>query len=153
MPAKLIDGKSLAAMVRAEQKDAIESLAARGVRPGPPAVLVGDDPASRVYVRNKARACNETGVRSEVHEFPEQVSESALLECVARLNADPRVHGILVQLPLTRPLRALSGKLWPLLLSKKNAPAPFCHTKPAYLAGVTRQADILVAAVGSAKLI
>src|SRR3989304_3474106 len=106
MPATLIDGKSLAASLRAAQKSAIESLAARGVRPGLAAILAGDDPASRVYVRNKARACKETGVRSEVHEFPEQVSESALLECVAQLNADPRVHGILVQLPLPRQLDA-----------------------------------------------
>ncbi|OFZ83879.1 MAG: bifunctional methylenetetrahydrofolate dehydrogenase/methenyltetrahydrofolate cyclohydrolase [Betaproteobacteria bacterium RBG_16_66_20] len=215
MPAKLIDGKSLAAMVRAEQKDAIESLAARGVRPGLAAVLVGDDPASRVYVRNKARACNETGVRSEVHEFPEQVSESALLECVARLNADPRVHGILVQLPLPRQLDAarvlaavspekdvdgfhaanlgallqgrpgfvpgtpagvmrllehagvplagrqavivgrstIVGKPLALLLLQKDATVTICHSKTADLAAVTRQADILVAAVGSAKLI
>ena len=104
MTATLIDGKSLAAELRAAQKSAIESLAARGVRPGLAAILVGNDPASRVYVRNKARACEETGVRSEVHEFPEQVSEAALLERVAQLNADPMVHGILVQLPLPRHL-------------------------------------------------
>jgi len=106
MSATLIDGKSLAATVRAEQKSTIESLAARGVRPGLAAILAGNDPASRVYVRNKARACGDSGVRSEVHEFPEQVSEPALLECVARLNADPRVHGIVVQLPLPRQLDA-----------------------------------------------
>ena len=104
MTATLIDGKSLAAELRAAQKSAIESLAARGVRPGLAAILVGNDPASRVYVRNKARACEETGVRSEVHEFPEQESEAALLERVAQLNADPMVHGILVQLPLPRHL-------------------------------------------------
>ena len=80
MPATLIDGKSLAAAVRASQKSAIESLAARGVRPGLAAILAGSDPASRVYVRNKARACEETGVRSEVHEFPDDVSEAALLD-------------------------------------------------------------------------
>ena len=215
MPATLIDGKSLAASVRAEQRSAVTSLAARGVRPGLAAVLVGDDPASRVYVRNKARACNETGVRSEVHEFPEQVSESALLECVARLNADPRVHGILVQLPLPRQLDAarvlaavspekdvdgfhaanlgallqgrpgfvpgtpagvmrllehagvplagrqavivgrstIVGKPLALLLLQKDATVTICHSKTADLAAVTRQADILVAAVGSAKLI
>src|SRR5471032_2255371 len=100
MAATIIDGKSLAAAVRAAQKSAVDSLAARGVRPGLAAILAGDDPASRVYVRNKARACEETGVRSEVHEFPQSVSETALLERVAQLNADPRVHGILVQLPL-----------------------------------------------------
>jgi methylenetetrahydrofolate dehydrogenase (NADP+)/methenyltetrahydrofolate cyclohydrolase len=215
MLATLIDGKSLAASVRGEQKDAIESLAARGLRPGLAAVLVGDDPASRVYVRNKARACAETGVRSEVHEFPEQVSESALLDCIAQLNADPQVHGILVQLPLPRQLdtaRVLAavspakdvdgfhalnlgallqgrpgfvpgtaagvmrllqhagvplagrqavivgrstivGKPLAILLLQKDATVTICHSKTADLAAVTRQADILVAAVGRAKLI
>ena len=66
MAATLIDGKSLAAAVRAAQKSAVDLLAARGVRPGLAAILAGDDPASHVYVRNKARACEETGVRSEV---------------------------------------------------------------------------------------
>src|SRR3990170_5020998 len=215
MPAKLIDGKSLAAMVRAEQKNAIASLAARGVRPGLAAILAGNDPASRVYVRNKARACGDSGVRSEVHEFPEQVSEPALLECVARLNADPRVHGIVVQLPLPRQLDAarvlaavspakdvdgfhalnlgallqgrpgfvpgtpagvmrllehagvplarrravivgrstIVGKPLALLLLQKDATVTICHSKTADLAAMTAQADILVAAVGRAKLI
>jgi methylenetetrahydrofolate dehydrogenase (NADP+)/methenyltetrahydrofolate cyclohydrolase len=215
MPAKLIDGKSLAASVRASQKSAIESLAARGVRPGLAAILVGNDPASRVYVRNKARACEETGVRSEVHEFPEQVSESALLERVAQLNADPRVHGILVQLPLPRQLdssRVLAavsprkdvdgfhavnlgallqgrpgfipgtpagvmrllehagvplagrhavivgrstivGKPLALLLLQKDATVTICHSKTRDLAAATKQADILIAAVGRAKLV
>ena len=106
MPAIIIDGKALAAATRAAQKNAIESLAARGTRPGLAAVLVGEDPASRVYVRNKARACEETGVRSETHEFPQDVSERELLACIARLNADRGVHGILVQLPLPRRLDA-----------------------------------------------
>jgi methylenetetrahydrofolate dehydrogenase (NADP+)/methenyltetrahydrofolate cyclohydrolase len=104
MAAKIIDGKSLAAQVRHSLKAAIASLAARGVRPGLAAILAGDDPASRVYVRNKARACEDTGARSEIHELPENVSESALLERIARLNADQAVHGILVQLPLPRHL-------------------------------------------------
>ncbi|MSQ88921.1 MAG: bifunctional methylenetetrahydrofolate dehydrogenase/methenyltetrahydrofolate cyclohydrolase FolD [Betaproteobacteria bacterium] len=100
MTATLIDGKLFAAELRAAQKSALSALAARGVQPGLAAILAGDDPASRVYLRNKARACEETGVRSEVHEFPASVSASALLERLAQLNADPRVHGILVQLPL-----------------------------------------------------
>ena len=100
MLAKIIDGKSLAAALRAAQKNAVESLARRGVRPGLAAILVGNDPASRIFVRNKARACEETGVHSEIHEFPDDVAETALLERVAQLNADRRVHGILVQLPL-----------------------------------------------------
>jgi methylenetetrahydrofolate dehydrogenase (NADP+)/methenyltetrahydrofolate cyclohydrolase len=106
MPATLIDGKAVAATVRAEAKARVDALAARGVRPGLAAILAGADPASRVYVRNKVRACEETGLHSEVHEFPEQVSENSLLDCIARLNADPKVHGILVQLPLPAGLDA-----------------------------------------------
>jgi len=104
MPAILIDGKSLAAATRAARKGRVDALAARGLRPGLAAILAGDDPASRIYVRNKARACEETGLRSEIHEFPERVSESALLERIAALNSDRAVHGILVQLPLPRQL-------------------------------------------------
>jgi methylenetetrahydrofolate dehydrogenase (NADP+)/methenyltetrahydrofolate cyclohydrolase len=106
MAAKIIDGKSLAAALSAAQKSAVDSLAGRAVRPGLAAILAGDDPASRVYVRNKARACEQTGVRSEIHELPEGVSESELLERIARLNADRAVHGVLVQLPLPRHLDA-----------------------------------------------
>ena len=100
MAARIIDGKALAAEVRASLRPAVASLAARGVRPGLAALLAGDDPASRVYVRNKVQACEDTGVRSELHEFSAGVLERTLLECVASLNRDPRVHGILVQLPL-----------------------------------------------------
>ena len=100
MTARLVDGKALAAEVRAALRPAVGALAARGARPGLAAIVAGDDPASRVYVRNKVRACEEVGVRSELHEFPADVAERALLECVAGLNRDPAVHGILVQLPL-----------------------------------------------------
>ncbi len=118
MPATVIDGKSLAASLRAALKRTVEALAARGVRPGLAAILAGDDPASRVYVRNKARACAEAGVRSEVHEFAQDVSENALLERIARLNADRAVHGILVQLPLPRQLDA--GRLLAALAPAKD---------------------------------
>src|SRR5258706_1757092 len=215
IPAITTDGKSLAATLRAAQKKAVESLVARGVRPGVAAVLAGSDPASRVYVRNKARACEETGVRSEVHEFPETVSESALLDCIQRLNADRAVHGILVQLPLPRQLDAdrvlaavspakdvdgfhavnlgallrgrpgfvpgtpagvmrllehagvalagknativgrstIVGKPLALLLLQKDATVTICHSKTRDLAAVTKQADILIAAAGRAKLV
>jgi methylenetetrahydrofolate dehydrogenase (NADP+) / methenyltetrahydrofolate cyclohydrolase len=106
MPATLIDGKSLAAELRNSLKAAVASLAARGARPGLAAILAGDDPASRVYVRNKVRACDDAGVHSEVYEFPGDVAEAALLECIARLNADRAVHGILVQLPLPKQIDA-----------------------------------------------
>jgi methylenetetrahydrofolate dehydrogenase (NADP+)/methenyltetrahydrofolate cyclohydrolase len=104
--AKIIDGKSLAASTRAALKERIERLAARGVRPGLAAVLVGDDPASRIYVRNKTHACEETGIRSEAHHLPADISDQALLKKIAGLNGDPAVHGILVQLPLPRQINA-----------------------------------------------
>jgi methylenetetrahydrofolate dehydrogenase (NADP+) / methenyltetrahydrofolate cyclohydrolase len=100
MTAKIIDGKSLAAAVRASVRPAVEQLAARGWRPGLAVILVGDDPASRVYVRNKVRACEETGLRWELHEYPASVDETTLLARLGELDRDPRVHGILVQLPL-----------------------------------------------------
>lgn len=106
MPAKLIDGRAVAAALRASLAPRVAALAARGVRPGLAAVLVGEDPASRIYVRNKFRACAETGLHSEVHEFPADVSETALVDRIARLNADSRVHGIIVQLPLPPALDA-----------------------------------------------
>jgi methylenetetrahydrofolate dehydrogenase (NADP+)/methenyltetrahydrofolate cyclohydrolase len=215
MTAMLIDGKTFAATVRAALGSRVQALTARGRKPGLAAILAGADPASRVYVRNKVRACSETGVHSEVHEFPEPVSESALLERIAALNADPRIHGILVQLPLPgyvddeRVLAAVSpakdvdgfhasnlgallqgrpgfvpgtpagvmrlldhyhvplagrhavvvgrstivGKPMALLLLQKDATVTICHSKSADLAAMTRSADILVVAVGRAKLI
>ncbi|MCC6213206.1 MAG: bifunctional methylenetetrahydrofolate dehydrogenase/methenyltetrahydrofolate cyclohydrolase FolD [Burkholderiales bacterium] len=106
MAAKILDGKSLAAEVRGSLKSAVASLADRGARPGLAAILVGEDPASRIYVRNKARACEEAGVRSEIHELPQGAPERSLLERIAALNADRAVHGILVQLPLPRQIDA-----------------------------------------------
>ncbi len=100
MAAKIIDGKALAAAVRASLRPVVQALAARGARPGLAAILAGSDAASRIYLRNKVLACEETGVRSELHELPADVPERTLLERVATLNRDPRVHGILVQLPL-----------------------------------------------------
>ena len=100
MAARLIDGKALAAELRAALKPAVAALAARGARPGLAAVLAGDDPASQVYVRMKTQACEEVGVRSELHRFGADVTEARLLERIAALNRDPAVHGILVQLPL-----------------------------------------------------
>lgn len=108
MAARIIDGKALAAELRAELRPAVAALAARGAQPGLAAILAGDDPASHAYVRNKVRACEETGVRSELHPFPADVSQPALLDCVAALNRDPRVHGILVQLPLPPQIDATS---------------------------------------------
>jgi len=107
MAAQILDGKSLAAQLRGGAKDKVARLAQRGIRPGLAVILAGEDPASRVYVRNKVRACEETGVRSALFEYPSSASESELLDRVAALNADPAVHGILVQLPLPRAVDAL----------------------------------------------
>jgi len=96
----ILDGKALAAKIRGEVKEEVSRLAQRGVQPGFAVILAGDDPASRVYVRNKVRACKETAVRSFFLEYPASVSESELVDRVGSLNADPAVHGILVQLPL-----------------------------------------------------
>jgi methylenetetrahydrofolate dehydrogenase (NADP+)/methenyltetrahydrofolate cyclohydrolase len=94
-----IDGAAVAAKVMEETKARIEALAKRGVRPGLAVVLVGDDPASRAYVRSKDRKAAELGLHSVKHELPADTSQATLLALVAELNADPSVHGILVQSP------------------------------------------------------
>jgi methylenetetrahydrofolate dehydrogenase (NADP+) / methenyltetrahydrofolate cyclohydrolase len=98
--AKILDGKALAARVRAGLAIEAARLTARGVTPGLAVVLVGEDAASQVYVRNKTKACHEAGFRTFDHKLPATTSERDLLTLVARLNADPDVDGILVQLPL-----------------------------------------------------
>jgi methylenetetrahydrofolate dehydrogenase (NADP+)/methenyltetrahydrofolate cyclohydrolase len=215
MPAALIDGKSLAAQVRASLREKVAALAARRTRPGLAAILVGDDPASQVYVRNKTRACEETGIRSEQHHLPADAPEKALQKRIRALNVDPAVHGILVQLPLPKQIDAervlaavspakdvdgfhaqnlgalvqgrpgfvpgtpagilrlleharvplagsravivgrstIVGKPLALLLLQKDATVTICHSKTKDLAATTRQADILVAAVGRARLV
>jgi len=215
MAARILDGKALAAAVRASVKETVARLAPRGVRPGLAVILAGDNPASAVYVRNKARACEETGVRSEVHRYGADVTERALLDRIAALNADPGVHGILVQLPLPgrinarRVLEAVApakdidgfhfenlgalvagqpklvpctpagvmrliehagvalagrhatvigrssivGKPLALLLLQKDATVTICHSKTMELQKLTREADVLVAAVGRPKLV
>ena len=215
MTARIIDGKQHAAALRAELKTEVALLLASGMRPGLAVVVVGEDPASRVYVRNKVRACEETGVHSELHAFAGDASQAALLDKLRALNADPRIHGILVQLPLPAHLdeaRVLAevdpakdvdgfhvrsagallqgaegfvpctpagvihlleteaitiagrhavvvgrsnivGKPVALLLLQRNATVTICHSKTPQLETHTRNADILVAAVGRALLI
>jgi methylenetetrahydrofolate dehydrogenase (NADP+)/methenyltetrahydrofolate cyclohydrolase len=105
--ARIIDGKTIAASVRAEVADRVADLKeCHGVQPGLAVVLVGEDPASQVYVRNKARQTSECGMASLEHKLPVSTSEADLLALVARLNADPAVDGILVQLPLPRHIDA-----------------------------------------------
>jgi len=102
MPAQLIDGAALSAQMRGALRKRVAALAAHGRQPGLAVILVGDNPASRVYVRNKIKACAEAGIHSELFELSESVPEAQVLERIRALNADPRIHGILVQLPLPK---------------------------------------------------
>jgi methylenetetrahydrofolate dehydrogenase (NADP+) / methenyltetrahydrofolate cyclohydrolase len=102
MTAKIIDGNAIAKEIRAQWKERAERLKAKGVVPGLAVIIIGDDPASRVYVRNKVRACAEAGLYSEKIELPANVSEAVLLKKIEELNANPAIHGILVQLPLPK---------------------------------------------------
>jgi methylenetetrahydrofolate dehydrogenase (NADP+)/methenyltetrahydrofolate cyclohydrolase len=215
MAARILDGKSLAAQVRAKVKEEVARLAQRGIRPGLAVILAGDDPASKVYVRNKTRACEETGVRSVQVEYPSSVTQDELLERIRALNRDPAVHGILVQLPLPSQVDSLKvletvspekdvdgfhaaslgalvsgkprfvpctpagvmrliehagvplagrravvigrstivGKPVSLLLLQKDATVTMCHSKSRDLELLTKDADVLVAAAGRAKLV
>ncbi|MCS3903420.1 methylenetetrahydrofolate dehydrogenase (NADP+)/methenyltetrahydrofolate cyclohydrolase [Methylohalomonas lacus] len=100
MTAQIIDGKAIAEQVRGEWKKRADALKAQGVLPGLAVIIVGDNPASKVYVRNKVRACHDVGLHSEVHELPADITEAMLLKQIQDLNANPDIHGILVQLPL-----------------------------------------------------
>ncbi len=215
MTAQLIDGKALAARIRQDLAQRVETLAARGHRPGLAVILVGENPASLVYVRNKIRACEEVGIENIELRLPADTTEEKLLAVIGKLNTDDRVDGILVQLPLpkhisqTNVIEAISaekdvdgfhevnagrlmtgstgflpctpygvmkmiesigcdlagknavvvgrsnivGKPQALMLLAKNATVTVAHSKTANLADVTRQADVLVAAVGRAKMI
>ena len=220
LAAEIIDGKEMASQVRAEVAEGVRRLLAdSGIRPGLAAVLVGEVPASEVYVRNKIRACQEVGILTETFHLEATVPESQVISLVHDLNADPRFHGILVQLPLPdaiterhvivaidpdkdvdglHPLNGglllqgqprfipatpagiqqmllrsgndpagkhvvvcgrsnIVGKpLAALLLQKApgaNATVTLCHTGTQDLGAITRQADILVAAMGSPQVI
>ena len=215
MAAQILDGKTLAAALRADLKQRVAALVQRGVRPGLAVILAGDDPASRVYVRNKTAAAEQVGVASSLIALPAAVTEAQLMERISKLNADPAVHSILVQLPLpkhidgARVLEAIApakdvdgfhqtnlgalmagrpgvvpctpfgcmrllehagvqiagrhavvlgrsnivGKPMAMLLLQRDATVTICHSKSTDLKGITKQADILVAAVGRAKLV
>lgn len=219
MTARIIDGKAIAADVRREVADEAAKLTDAGTTPGLATVLVGDDPASAVYVRNKRKACAEAGIKAWDHDLPASTPQAELLELLHDLNTDPAVHGILVQLPLPEHIdeqlildtvvphkdadgfhpynlgRLLSGSpvvapatpagiqqllirsgvevagaevvivgrsnivgkpLAALLVQKgagANATVTICHTATEDLAAHTRRAQILVAAVGRARVI
>lgn len=213
---KLINGKEIAAAVRAELKaDCATFVAKHGYAPGLAVVIVGEDPASQIYVRNKARACEEVGFCSEVHRLPAGTEQAALNALIDRLNADGRIHGILVQLPLPAHLDAeevtlridprkdvdafhpfnvgrillgdpiflpctpagvmellrrsgidpsgkrcvvigrsnIVGKPMAMLLLAANGTVTVCHSRTVGLADITREADILVSAVGRANFV
>lgn len=220
MAAAIIDGKHIAETIRQELAEAITQLQAEHhLTPGLAVVLVGDNPASKVYVRNKNKACHDIGIYSEQHNLPEETSEKELLQLIDTLNREDKIHGILVQLPLPdhidehkvinsilpekdvdgfhpvnigklmigekgfRPCtpfgvqKMLSyagvpidgahvvvvgrsnivGKpIANMLLQKQpdaNATVTVCHSRTKDLAAITRQADILIAAIGQPEMI
>src|SRR5581483_5782172 len=96
----LLDGKQLATTIQDEITRDVAAFVERcGIRPGLAAVLVGDNPASQIYVKNKRKACEKVGIASRLHELPGNTTQTELLDLIARLNADPKIHGILVQFP------------------------------------------------------
>src|SRR3972149_8590106 len=100
MSANIMDGKALARNIREGLKEEVEGLKKKGTPPGLAVVLVGENPASMVYVKNKGEACRSAGIYSEEHKLPAETKESDLLGLIDQLHKDPRIHGILVQLPL-----------------------------------------------------
>lgn len=115
MAAEVIDGKRIAEEIREEVRRDVEELKTRGVEPGLAVVLVGDNPASTVYVRMKAKACEEAGIYSRVIKMPEETAQAELERVVDELNADPAIHGMLVQLPLPPQIeeRAIINRIAP----------------------------------------
>ena len=210
MTAQIISGTHLSQQIRRDLSQRVAALTARGRQPGLAVILVGDDPASAVYVRNKVKACADTGVLSVLEQYPASLPEAELLARIQALNADPRIHGILVQMPLPkhiqpqRVIEAISvakdvdgysvqsagdlmaglpgfrpctpygcmkliestgvslkgkhavvigrsntvGKPMALLLLQANATVTICHSATPELGLFTRQADLVVAAVG-----
>lgn len=102
MSARIINGKEISDTIRREIREEVERLSGQGIRPGLVVILVGEDPASQVYVRNKAKACEDLGYHSEVVRLPADTTQDELLNVIAKYNADPKIHGILVQLPLPK---------------------------------------------------
>jgi methylenetetrahydrofolate dehydrogenase (NADP+)/methenyltetrahydrofolate cyclohydrolase len=131
--ARVIDGAAAAREIIARLHERVAALGRLNVRPALAAVLVGDDPASRIYLRNKTRACAEAGVRSEVHELPADCPQHALLETIEKLNADPGVNGIIVQLPLPRHLNAAAVQT--AVSPKKDVDGLTWHNLGALIAG------------------
>lgn len=215
MTASLIDGNALARQVRADVAGRTRALKDRGIQPALSIILVGDDPASQVYTRHKVNDSTETGLAATLERYPASMAEADLLARIRELNDDPRVHGILVQLPLPKhmdshkvietisPAKDVDGfhvasagalmvgqpGFWPctpygcmkmlesigydlrgkhavvigrsnivgkpmaLMLLQKNATVTICHSATKDLAALTRQADVVVAAVGKRNVL
>ena len=215
MTAQPIDGNALSRQLRTEVAERAAALKARGVTPGLAVVLVGDNPASQVYVRNKVKACEDSGLHSVLEKYDASMSEAELLARVDALNNDPNIHGILVQLPLPahidaqKVIEAISpakdvdgfhiasagalmtgmpgfwpctpygcmkmlesigydlrgkhavvigrsnivGKPMALMLLAQDATVTICHSRTPDLAAITRQADVIVAAVGKRNVL
>lgn len=213
--AKIINGKEISAAVKQRIATEVAQLTEQGTRPGLAVIIVGNDPASKVYVGSKERTCIELGMYSEKYELPENTTEEELLSLVGRLNRDEKIHGILCQLPLPRHLNEkavidaiapekdvdafhvqnvgkimlgdydflpctpagimemlkysdidpagkhcvvigrsnIVGKPMAMLMLHANATVTVCHSKTVNLKELTREADILVAAVGRAKFV
>jgi methylenetetrahydrofolate dehydrogenase (NADP+) / methenyltetrahydrofolate cyclohydrolase len=215
MTAHIINGKQIAADTQAEIKSRVSNLSARGITPGLAVILVGDNPASHVYVSNKVKSCSAVGMHSVLEQYPAELTEAKLLERIHALNEDVSIHGILVQLPLPKhinehavleaisplkdvdgfhlinagalmtgqprlractpygvmkmlehsntPLRGahavivgasnIVGKPMAMMLLQAGATVTLCNSKTRDLAHHTRQADILIAAVGRVRMI
>ncbi len=96
----ILDGKKLSDKIKSELKNEVTELKSKGITPGLAVILVGEDPASQTYVSMKAKSCKDTGIYSVVHEFPKTITETELLDTIERINQNPNIHGLLVQLPL-----------------------------------------------------
>ncbi|MDZ7736663.1 MAG: bifunctional methylenetetrahydrofolate dehydrogenase/methenyltetrahydrofolate cyclohydrolase FolD [Gammaproteobacteria bacterium] len=135
MTAQIIDGKAIAEEVRHEWKARADALKAQGVLPGLAVIIVGDNPASKVYVRNKVQACHDVGLHSEVHELPADITEAMLLKRIQDLNANPDIHGILVQLPL--PAHIDNGKIVEAISAEKDVDGFHLYNLGALVVGNT----------------
>ena len=98
--AQIIDGKAISAQIKEELKEEVSSLKSRGIQPGLAVIIVGSDPASRIYVNLKKKDCEELGILSKEYALPKETTEEELLGLIGELNADPSINGILVQLPV-----------------------------------------------------
>ena len=135
MSAQIIDGKAISIEVRKQWKQRVDQLKNKGILPGLVVIIVGDNPASRIYVRNKIKACHEVGLHSELHDLPGDISEEMLLKRITVLNQNPAIHGILVQLPL--PEHIDINKVLETISAKKDVDGFHLYNMGALIAGNT----------------